>query len=117
MIIQVPREPGKSVAKKLFGHAIARERMHRAAAIVEDCAILLSGRMTDWEEKPRFAIQWMFTEVRIDRHVVPVGVSGGGVIQVNRSRNHPETGEVITNTYQALTALMYHMRAMRGMTA
>lgn len=118
MSIRAPvRHPGKSMAAKMIGQAVARERMHKAAAIVEDCVILLSGKMTEWEDKPHFAGQWMLTEIRVGRKVAPVRVSGGGVIQINRSQHHPETREVITDTYQAMTALMYYLRAWKGAKA
>lgn len=115
MSIRVPvRHPGKSMAMKMVGEVIARERMHKAAAIVEDCAIILSGKMTDWKERPNVIGTRLDTQIRVVRQVIPVSVSGGGLIQINRSHFHPETRGAITNTYQAMTALMYYLRAWKG---
>lgn len=106
--------PGASAVERIVGNAVAWDRLHKTAAIVEDCAMILSGKMTEWEERVCFSEQWMVTDMRIVDQSIPVGVSGGGVIRVNGSQRNPETGEAITNTYQALTAIMYYVRASRG---
>lgn len=112
MSIRVPaRHPGKSMAAKIIGQAVARERMHKAAAIVEDCVHLMRGHMTEWQDIENMdgTARRLTCDIRVRGRVMPVTVTGG-TIWVNRSQFIPGSNAPIQDTSTVLSAIEEHMK-------
>lgn len=90
------------------GKAVAWERMHKAAAMVEECIEALGGQMTEWESRQGFVGCWMAAEVKVKGKVLPVAVSGGGVIQVNGRPHHPITRKMIDRRPKFVSAVAFY---------
>lgn len=87
---------------------LAWHRLHKTAGIVEDVMEQMGGQMTEWQERPEFVGSWMSTEILIDGKKLPVMVSGGGVVQVNRSPHY--RGKVIDSPRLFRLAVDHHAR-------
>lgn len=59
------------------------EKQAYAKALLADVADEFEGVVTPWVRSEHFAGLWDFAEVSVSGCSIPVGVSGGGVVNIN----------------------------------
>lgn len=70
------------------------DRSAEGLALAEAAASEFGGELSQWEPNPEMLGNWQFANLRIGDTEIRIGVSGGGVVQLNGNSHDPQ-GRVI----------------------
>uniref|UniRef100_UPI0032B232A3 defense against restriction DarA-related protein n=1 Tax=uncultured Cobetia sp. TaxID=410706 RepID=UPI0032B232A3 len=86
------------------GPSAEQDRSAEGLALAEAAATEFGGELSQWEPKPEMLGNWQFANLRIGDAELRIGVSGGGVVQVNGKPHDPQ-GRVIDNAESLRAAI------------
>ncbi|MCO7216893.1 hypothetical protein [Halomonas sp. OfavH-34-E] len=92
------------------GSGAGEDRSAEGLALAEAAAAEFGGELGQWEPQPGMLGNWQFADLRIGDAELRIGVSGGGVVQVNGKPHDPQ-GRVIDDAESLKAAIASQLPA------